>query len=324
MTGGGAPAPAPAKPRLAVLFWCYKDPVLSRDRLQLLRRHNPTAPIYVLFGGDPASAPSFQRAFAGLIDDFYVFDDPPPPGGPEHLLGEFREGVYWKYYYGDLLFAAWYRDRGRELAWDTVCVVQWDMLVYGPIEQVFGCLERDEVLFSGLRPIREVEDRWLWTAESRPIARRLYLEFLDHVRERHGLAEEPLCCVAIVLCLSRSFLDAFAGIERPELGFMEYRLPVYAQVFGIPIRREHPFRPWWGAVEPFSFTSALRARPCEVWAPAILANLLRSGGARVFHPYWRPAPQGALGWSWALLDSLPRLVHATLTKPHCRPWSRHG
>ena len=24
--------------------------------------------------------------------------------------------------------------------------------------------------------------------------------------------------------------------ERPELGFMEYRLPVYAQVFDVPIR----------------------------------------------------------------------------------------
>ncbi len=312
------------RPHFAVVFWCYKEPEICTDRLKLLRRENPSLPIYVLFGGDPSHAPLFEQAFEGLVDDFYVFDDPPPAQGPEHFDNDFRDGVYWKYYWGDLLFRAWYRDRGAKLAFDTVVVVQWDMLVYGKIEEVFGCLHKDEVLFSGLRTIREVEDDWLWVSEKRPLARQRYLEFLDHLKERYDYDAEPLCCVAIVLAFSRLFLERFAAIERPELGFLEYRLPMYAQVFDVPIREDHPFRPWWGAVERYSVTSALRARPCEIWAPVIRRELSRSSGARVFHPYWRPAPVGFWGWLWALIDSFPRLAWETITKPHCRPWQRWG
>ena len=38
--------------QLAILFWCYKDVRICRDRLQHLRRDNPHSPIYLLFGGE--------------------------------------------------------------------------------------------------------------------------------------------------------------------------------------------------------------------------------------------------------------------------------
>jgi len=293
--------------KLAILFWCYKDPRLCQDRLRLLRRDNPRALIYVLYGGDPAQAPSFRAVLERFVDDFYVFDDP-PPSGADDLVSRFRGGVHWKYVFGDLLLAAWHRDRGVHLEWDTVVVVQWDMLVYGPIERVFACLQPDQVLFSGLRPVREVEEHWAWVAPSQRAARATYLEFLAHVRERHGFAADPLCYVAIVTCLSRAFLERFAAIERPELGFLEYRLPIYAQIFGTPICTDHPFRPWWGAIEPYSRWSTLRARPVEISPATILVNLLRRDGARVFHPYWRRAPAGVVGWAAAFGGALRRAL----------------
>ena len=293
--------------RLAALFWCYKDPALCRDRLELLRRNDPEVRIYVLFGGDPAEAPAFEAALGPLADDVFVFDDPPPPG-VEEGAERFRGGEHWKYYYGDLLLAAWYRERGHALEWDTVAVLQWDMLVYGKLSETFACLGQDEALFSGLRPIREVEDRWAWVAPSQPRERRMYEDFLEHVRERYGYADDPLGYVAVVTCLPRVFLEPFAGIERPELGFLEYRLPIYAQIFGTPICREHPFRPWWGAVEPYSRTHTLRARPLEISSSVVLANLMRRDGARIFHPYWRNAPRGAVGWAKAVAGSWKRAL----------------
>jgi len=289
--------------KLATLFWCYKEPALCADRVRLLREQDPETPIYVLYGGEPEDAPRFRELFGGEVDDFYVFDEAHPEGA-EDSNTVFRAGKHWKYLFGDLLIAAWYRDRGRELEWDTVVVVQWDMLVYGRLRDVFACLGEGEALFSGLRPIAEVEDHWTWVAPSNPRERKKYEAFLAHVRERYGFEGEPEGYVAVVTCLPRVFLEQFARIERPELGFLEYRLPIYARAFGVAICRDHPFRPWWGAVEPYSARHTLRARPDEISALTILRNLRRSDGARVFHPYWRRAPRGIVGWIRAIVGSL--------------------
>lgn len=296
--------------KLAVLFWCYKEPALCRDRLELIRRHDPRVPIYVLYGGEPAAAEAFERALAGLADDFYPFDGPAPAGLEPREGSSFRSGAFWKYTHGDLLIAAWYRDRGRALAFDTVVVVQWDMLVFGRIDQVFACLRPGEALFSGLRPVREVEHTWVWASPSRPEAWAEYQEFLRHVRAETGFEGEPLCCLTIVMALPRTFLEPFSRLARPELGFIEYRLPTWAAALGVPLCTEHPFRPWWGATEPYRLFSPLRALPREIWAPTLALNLLRPGGARVFHPWWRPTPRGLLQWAGVLADSVPRILRA--------------
>lgn len=298
--------------KLAILFWCYKRADVCEDRLRLLRHFNPETPIFCLFGGQLEEADEYRHRLAPLVDDFFVFAGGPPEGSQE-LLDRFRGGVWWKYIYGDLLLAAWYRERGHELDWDTVVVTQWDMLIYGPIEQAFSTLRPGQILLSGLRPVKEVEEGWGWVGAGEPAAQPMYEEFLDHVRQRYGYDQEPLCCVAVVLALPRTFLRRFADIERPELGFLEYRLPIYAQAFDIPFCTDHPFRPWWGAVEKYSWKSTLRARPREIWAPTILSNVLRPDGARVFHPYWARAPRGFWGWTKALAGSLIRPITTRLT-----------
>ena len=296
--------------QLAILFWCYKDLRICRDRLEHLRRDNPHSPIYLLFGGEPADAQAFEASLGELVDDFYAFTDDPPETASDGLQAGFRHGVFWKYAHGDLLISAWHRDRGRHLPWDTVVIVQWDMLLFGPVDQLFDFLEPGEILFSGLRPVREVEEQWIWTQHSRPAMRVEYESFLAHVAERYDYAAEPLCCVAVVMCFPRAFLERYHQIECPALGFLEYRLPIYAQVFNTPIRWEHPYKPWWGAVEGYKLFSSLRALPREVWVPTIVLNRALPSGARIFHPYWRPRPRGILGWTLALLDSIPRILHA--------------
>ena len=308
--------------KLACLFWCYKEPALCRDRLELLRRHNPTTPIYVLFGGAPDQADRVRAAFGELVDDFYTFTDPPPAGLEPEGEGGFRAGTFWKYTHGDLLIAAWHRDRGRELAFDTLVVVQWDMLVFGPLEQVFECLGPGEALFSGLRPVSEVQHRWIWATPSRPDSWKEYQAFRAHVRDVTGYQGEPLCCLTIVMALPRTFLDRYVELERPELGFIEYRLPTWAAAWGVPLCREHPFRPWWGTTERYRLFSPLRALPREIWAPTLALNLLRPGGARVFHPWWRETPRGLWGWTWVLLDSVPRILRAAWRSAAKR--SRHA
>jgi hypothetical protein len=302
--------------KLGVLFWCYKHPDLCRDRVEMLRRDNPDTPIYVLFGGEPPDAPEFERALGDLVQDFYVFDDPPPPSVVEKQGSgnEFRDGVFWKYEHGDLMLRAWHRDRGCKLPdWDTVVVVQWDMLVFGKLEKTFACLKEGEVLLSGVRPIGELEDVWLWTSPKYPERRARYLAYLDYVKEQTGFEGEALSSLPIVMCYPRTFFDRWVEVDRPDHGFLEYSLPTWARAFDVPLCEDHPFIPWWGATDRYTPLAALRALPREIWVPAILLNLMKPGGARVFHPYWRPVPRGFGGWLWAFLDSFPRIAIAGWT-----------
>lgn len=82
----------------------------------------------------------------------------------------------------------------------------------------------------------------------------------------------------------------------------------------MPFCEDHPFKPWWRAVEGKKFAVTLTARTREIWIPTIAMNLRKRDGARVFHPYWRKTPRGALGWTIALVDAFPRLVLSFLER----------
>jgi len=289
--------------KLAILFWCYKNADLCEDRVKNLRKLNPETSIYVLFGGEPSNSKKFELTLKPYIDDFFTFDETPPPSADDV---QFREGAYWKYYFGDLLISSWYRNCGARLGWDTIIIVQWDMLILGSISEIFSTLQEDQILLSGLRPVGEVEDKWVWVAPSELQNRRIYLDFLAFVKDRYAYSQEPLGFVAIVMGLPRTFLEKFSHIQRPELGFMEYRVPIYAQIFGTPFCTDHRFTPWWGAVEPYKKNSTLRARPWPISKLTILRNLFNPKGSRVFHPYFGPTPSGLLGWGRAVLASFLR------------------
>jgi hypothetical protein len=81
----------------------------------------------------------------------------------------------------------------------------------------------------------------------------------------------------------------YAGIDEPELGFLEYKIPVYAQAFGVPLVPDTCFRPWWpeepatsGASRTQSLVHAWRT---PVRLPVMLYESKRPGGRRIFHPY---------------------------------------
>ncbi|MEE7479145.1 class I SAM-dependent methyltransferase [Methylobacterium hispanicum] len=231
--GDGAEDPQTDGPRLAVLFWFYHEPEICAARLRHLRALNPDTPIYGLFGGSLSDAAAIAAQLGTLLDDLYVY-------------GEERDPV-WKHRHGDQLIAAWHRDRGRQLVWDTLVVVQWDMLVLRPLAELFGSLRTGEALFSGFRPAAEVADWWGWLNPRNPERVVDRDAFQNYLRDRQGYEGPLWCCLFIVVCLPRIFLDRYVEAGHPEIGFLEYKIPTLARAFGIPIREDHPFKPWWAA-----------------------------------------------------------------------------
>jgi len=260
-----------------ILFWFYKNEALCKNRLQLLRRKNPDTPIYGLYGGRPESAERFRAALTPLLDDFYVYPSP--------------QDATWKWLNGDLMIAAWYRDRGHRLHWKTLVLVQWDMLVFGRVAALFAELNEDEVLLSSLRPVSEVADWWHWVSgENKP----WYARFVQHLQEACAFDGEPLCCQFVIVAFPRVFLEHYSAIEAPELGFIEYRVPTYARVFGIPVRSIERFDCWWEG-DPANppakeIDKVLSAGRNSIALRTVVRQYYRTGGACIIHPFHKIFP----------------------------------
>ena len=174
----------------------------------------------------------------------------------------------------------------RGLQWDSVFLAQWDLVVVSPLVDLLPPLGVGDMLISGVRPVREVESWWQWV---RGEPRGEYDAFLAHVAARFGPVDDPMCCQFIGLVAPRSFMGRYAVIEEPELGFLEYKIPVYAQVFGTPLVPDTCFRPWWPEEPATSRAtrtqSLVHAWPTPVRLPVMMYESKRPGGRRIFHPY---------------------------------------
>lgn len=267
--------------RLACLFWFYKSPEVCENRLRILRKYNPDVRVFGLYGGDLDATCEFQQRLEPYLDDFYCFPDARPHD--------------WKWRHGDRMIARWFSERGRALEWDTVFIMQWDMLVFDRIEHQFPNLQRGEVLISGLRPVSEVFPWWSHVRPDSP-DRAEYDRFLNLIREKYNYDDEPLCGLFIVVCLPREFLIRYAEIPEPELGFLEYKVPIYAQIFGTPFCRDHRHRPWWDdhphAKSQSLFARALNAGRQNVPLRVIAAHRAFPWGRRIFHPVFDSYPIG--------------------------------
>ncbi len=263
---------------IAILFWAYKDLPVCRDRMRHLRSLNPRSRIFVLFGGALGDAAAFEDALSPWADDFYAF--------PHERPGD------WKWRHGDLVLAAWFRERGASLAWDSVFVAQWDLLTLVGIDRLLRRLRPDQLLLPGLRQIREVERWWHWVREDSP-ERAEYLRFLEVHPATQRLAE-PLCCQFLAAALPYGFLQRYASIDEPECGFLEYKLPMLAQTWGFGFFRSRQFRTMWreersGLDLDHSRWDRLRftfhADKSAVSKKAVALHARIPYGRRVFHPF---------------------------------------
>lgn len=261
--------------KLAILFWFYRDIDVCKNRLEILRALNNGIPIFGLWGGSPDQAEDVRSNFDGLLDDFYSFAATQDNG--------------WKWKNGDLMIADWFAQRGRHLQWDTIIVVQWDMLILAAIRSVFGMLKHDEMLLSGFRPASEVTQWWPWLNPENTDLQ----QFVTLLKSDFNYLGPLWCCLFIVACLPRLFLMKYTEAGPPKEGFLEYKVPTMAKIFGLTFCQNHPFQPWWAADPSTRRASAgqriLNAVGQEVSLDTVLYEA-SVNGARVFHPYRKIFP----------------------------------
>ncbi|MFC1771745.1 hypothetical protein ACFL3A_00145 [Pseudomonadota bacterium] len=259
-----------------ILFWFYKEFDICKDRLKCLRESNSDIKIFALYGGPLDKSDMARDSVHMLVDDFYAY--------------HYEKNPEWKWKHGEQLISTWFVERGNFLEWDTVFVMQWDMLILAPIENLFSNLRQGEILLSGFKPLKEIDSWWSWGSPENPEL----LEFKKMLKEKYSYESDVYACLFIVVCLPRTFLEQYANIGAPETGFLEYKFPTLAKVFNTPICKDKQFDPWWAA-NPETRNApweekTLNAVSNAIPTSAILAQLANDNGKRIFHPVFNKPP----------------------------------
>jgi hypothetical protein len=264
--------------KLAVIFWCYKYPEICRNRLQILREYNPDIKIFGLYGGDRKNAKQFKQKIGEYFDDWYV----------SSLCSKPRN---FKWIHGDVMLLDWYTHRGKNLAWDSVVIVQWDMLVFDSLKKQFPRIKKDQIFLSGFRKLEpKVEKSWHWTRPDRP-ERKNYLAFRDYVKQQYNYSPNLFwCCLFILEIIPRKFFTKWQTVPDKLIGMLEYKIPTYADIFNIPIYRNKlgvlwDIGMWQRNKGAMSGRIPMNARGIEVQKDYIEKELKKPKGFRIFHPY---------------------------------------
>ncbi len=268
--------------QLSVLFWFYKDFEICVNRLKILKIYNPNIKVYALFGGDLNKITQAKAAIEHLIDDFYVFP--------------YKKDSFWKWKHGDQMIAHWYLERGNTLVWDSLFIMQWDMLVFAPLEKIFHMLKPGQILISGTRPFKEVQSFWNYAD---PTTNHLK-SFRRYLKTKFSYVGPLFASEFIVACLPRIFLDKYSDIGHPEDGFLEYKLPTLAYIFGIPFCDTRDFSPYWPKENKkerwYWYRWSLNPFGRQVFLSKILKELYHKSGKRIFHPYYIEFPEFLCSW----------------------------
>jgi hypothetical protein len=67
---------------------------------------------------------------------------------------------------------------------------------------------------------------------------------------------------------------------------LEYKIPTYAKIFGIPIYK-HDLGVWWFNEKVKRGEAPLNAREVEISQKLIKSELKKEDGFRIFHPYFK-------------------------------------
>lgn len=250
-----------------VLFRFHIHPSICMNRIELLKKYNPGMEIYGLYGGPENKFGKFVKALSPHLKNLYCIKDKAP---------------FWKWKNGDLAVKAWYKDIGRTLSFDMLHLIEWDLLLFDSLDRIYGDIPEDGMGVASLTPVEKMGKDWAWTGKE-PYAKE-FGELLNFARSKFGYDLEPYAIQGPGLCMPRKFLEAYIGIDIPELCNDEIRIPLFAQIFGFKMHDTRFCKNWSDESDRKAFHCQLFP---EVGEKTLKTELADPSGRRVFHPFRR-------------------------------------
>lgn len=247
-----------------ILFRFHTDAAVCRNRLELLKRHNPGVAIYGLFGGQETDLGKFQEALNPYLENVYRIREKSPS---------------WKRTHGDLAMKLWYEEVGKMVSFDTIHYIEWDLLLLESLEKMYGHIPEKGIGLTSLIPLKNIEKQWFWLSEES--LRAQWHRLLGFVKDKYGYSQEPFACEFPGACMPRGFLEEYSNADIPELCHDELRIPLFSQVFGFKLYDTRLCRKWFDEQEQGFFNCDSK----EISLSTIAEELAKQSGRRAFHPF---------------------------------------
>lgn len=249
----------------AILFRCHSADGTTVNHLEHVRRTNPEASLFVLYGGPGATSFAVPT---GLVDDMWINQGRSPA---------------WSWQCGDLSVIEWFRENGRALQWDRLVVIHWDCLVMADFRTLFPRLRENQAYIHALRPLTpSAELAWWWTSPSNVDNRRIFDWFRIKMFEDHGYLGPFYSANTAVMQLPRLVLERLDQVMI-DAGHDEYRLPTLAKILDIDLYPSD-------ALGDPKAANPINASAAEIPEQYIKTQLRVPSGRRIFHPVYKPWP----------------------------------
>lgn len=250
-----------------ILFRFHTYPSICANRVDLLKKYNPQADMFGLYGGPEKKYAAFEKALRPHLKHIYC------------IQGKTR---FWKWKNADLALKDWYEDVGRTIPFDVLHLIEWDLLLFDSLDSIYKEIPEGSIGVASLIPVAEIGTDWVWTNKEPFKAE--FTRLLDFVTRTHGYDMNPYAIQGPGLCLPRKFLEMYCDNDIPELCNDEIRIPVFSQIFGFPMYNVRFCEKWPDKNNPGTFHCQLFP---EIPTRTIIKELEDSSGKRVFHPYRR-------------------------------------
>src|SRR5262249_13187704 len=152
-----------------ILFAFHKNFEVCMNRIQLIRALNPGVEIFGFFGGQESEIKPAQDYFRGVLKDVFVMKGKP---------------ALWKWGNQDLVIRAWHDEVGKSADFDMLHFLEWDLVLFASLDDIFGHLKPDSVGLTALTPIASIEQDWMWTGLE-PY-RTDYIDLMCYVKDQFG------------------------------------------------------------------------------------------------------------------------------------------
>jgi hypothetical protein len=213
----------------------------------------------------------------------------------------------WKWKNGDLALRMWYAAVGKNLSFDMLHLIEWDLLVLDSLNTIYKEIPLDAVGLTSIVPLQEVANQWIWTAEE-PYKSELN-SLIAWVHDRFGYSLQLYGAQGPGLCLPKQFLEAYSRIEIPELCNDEIRIPLFGQIFGFKMYDTHFCNDWFTQGAQQTFHCQTQAYPA-ISLSTVNRELAKPAGARVFHPFRKIVILDRIDYVRSFLSTVKEVVGA--------------
>jgi hypothetical protein len=209
---------------LVVVFWFYKELDLCLERIKHFKQFNPNLTIYGLYGGVDIDE-SLLEDIRQEVKHIYIYKE--------------KKSSRWKWLNGDQMLVDWFRNTGVNFEWQKVFILQWDIVMFKPLDYFIHGIEKDQFALSSFRNIKHVQDWWPHYEPDKISEFELYLK--ENIKFNGDLS----CCLFVFALLPREFFEYFKEKEYPGKYFLEYKIPSVLSALGFKPYKSEKFDAFW-------------------------------------------------------------------------------